>query len=127
MGFLDFKEDFFRTTFRRIFFLRGGIIKVCEACVEIITLSVEYTYFSSNFLGDSLLGVVCVIAEWVDDEDLAAADRKRVSVEKAIKLCRMVTHCAYLCKLMHGHFLMTSASLIRSRRFLPLAKTFSHP
>lgn len=87
MGVLNFREEFFRTTFRRTFFLRGGIIKVCEACVEIVTFSVEYTYFSSNFLGDSLLGVDCVAAECVDDDDLAAVDRKRTSVGKIIKLC----------------------------------------
>lgn len=98
VGVLNFKEEFFRTTFRRIFFLRGGIIKVCEACVEIITFSVVYTYLSSNFLGDSLMGVVSVKAEWVDDDDLAAVDRKRCSVQQnTIKLCRLVTHCTYLC------------------------------
>lgn len=63
VGVLDFSEEFFRTTFRRTFFLRGGIIKVCEAWVEIRTLSVVHTYFSSNFLDDSLLSVVSVDAE----------------------------------------------------------------
>lgn len=81
MGVLDFSEEFFRTTFRRTFFLRGGIIKVWEACVETRTLSV-YTYFSSHFLDDSLLGGISVDAEWFDDDDLVAVDRRRLdSVE----------------------------------------------
>lgn len=73
VGVLDFSEEFFRTTFRRTFFLRGGIIKVCEACD---------TYFSSHFFDDSLLGGISVDAEWFDDDDLVAVDRRRaVSVE----------------------------------------------
>lgn len=82
MGVLDLSEEFFRTTFRRTFFLRGGIIKVCEACVEIRTFSAGDTYFSSIFREDSLLRGFVVEAEWFDDDDLVAVDRKRdVSVE----------------------------------------------